>query len=264
MTAEDLLKLVVVGEKYDEHMNEMISNEILIRILERHPEYNIYLFKAIMAGSPEALLQICTLMKIQGMEQEVLKRLEEYHAQISWFIRNATHVLPTKEELEQSKNQSPWIGIDRIELQKDYYTLSTKLGNITLQKAAPLFKGTPSQAIFEQQLEHLCYKRSYEFIQQNPDYTAVLSYMPNIVYGGHYHVYLEKEEKVLDIAANNYYPSKEASNKVLKGRIIKRLSLEEIEGYYAEMTKKDPNINHLGEKLHILALRFDEENKRRL
>ena len=88
---------------------------------------------------------------------------------------------------------------------------------IIRKKASDIFEKTPSKYIFDRPLTGFCYDRVYDFVEENMDYEAVLSYLPTYFGFGHYHVYLQKDDIILDIASNGYYVSKQYSEKVLYG-----------------------------------------------
>ena len=144
----------------------------------------------------------------------------------------------------------------KINHTNDCYTVETNIGTINVAKASVLFSGTTSAHIFQKPLMGECYARSYDFLKENRDYHAVLSYMPNFFYGGHYHAYLEKDSKTLDIASNAFYESKESADKVLNGKIIAKLSYEEVERQFKKVKKLSPEIKHYS-KLHVLTLCHD-------
>lgn len=152
-----------------------------------------------------------------------------------------------------------WPGVNNIEEADNVYILNTVLGEVKVSKASEIFKGTSSSYIFDKPLMGKCHSRSYEFIRENRDnYQVVLSYMPNLLFDGHYHAYLELGSKVLDIASNSYYFSREDSKKVLSGRIIKKLTYEEVEEEYAYLKEKYPDLQNVREhKLYILSLYHD-------
>lgn len=119
-------------------------------------------------------------------------------------------------------------GIHNIQKCEDYYLLDTVLGRVSVKNAKDVFRGTETDDIFRRPLEHSCYQRCYEFLQINPDYKVVFSFMPCRYLKGYYHVYVVKKNIVIDITSNAYY--EDSSFKIpLKGKIIKVASKEEIE-----------------------------------
>lgn len=176
-------------------------------------------------------------------------------------IHNAIYyMLATEKEAKKylTNNISPtdWPGVNSYSNKESTYTINTIYGNITVNKASEIFKNTKSNYIFQKRLSTMCYDRTYEFAKENPDYTIVLSYLPNFFSTGHFHAYLEKENQTLDIASNGLYETNDNSSKVLNGEIIKKMSLEEVEDDYKKITREleyHPLIKQYS-KLHLLSL----------
>lgn len=93
---------------------------------------------------------------------------------------------------------------------------------------------------------------------ENNDYQAVLSYMPNFFYGGHYHAYLKKDGNVLDIALNAFYTSKESIDKILCGKVIAELTYKQVQKKFKAIKNIVPNVDSK-QKLLTLALYYDRK-----
>ena len=178
-------------------------------------------------------------------------------------IHNAIYyMLAQTQEIEKSKfkqiKPTDWPGVKNYHNNKSTYVINTVYGDITVNKASEIFKNTKSDYIFKRNLLQRCWYRSYDFAKENPDYTIVLSYLPNFFSNGHYHAYLEKDNITLDIASNGFYESKSDSQKVLNGEIVKKLSFEEAEETYQTVIKELNNDKATKEysKLHLLALYY--------
>ena len=187
--------------------------------------------------------------------------LNSYNSNYQFTIANAIYYLLGKKKELKPLNINPllWPGVIDIQKENNKYIVETILGNIEVYKANKIFSNTDSSHIFKRELMGQCYNRTYEFLKQNRDYNAVLSYEPNFFYGGHYHAYLEKNSQVLDIAANAYYKTKEFSDKILCGKVIKKLSYEETEEKFKELQYETPEFENYN-KLHVLALYYERKN----
>lgn len=189
------------------------------------------------------------------------KCMNKFNFNYYMSIHNAIYyMLIQKKELVDFKTVKPtdWPGVENYYNNNETYVIDTINGSITVNKASEIFKNTKSNYIFNRPLAQQCWFRSYEFAKENPDYTIVLSYLPNFFSKGHYHAYLEKGPITLDIASNGLYESKTESEKVLKGEIIKKLSYDEVEETYKKITEEindDKTIKKYS-KLHLLSLYY--------
>ena len=95
--------------------------------------------------------------------------------------------------------------INKVTNDKDKMILETTLGTIRLGKASEYFKDTKSSYIFNKQLSGECFDRTLEFVRENEEYDAVVSYVPNIFKGGHYHAYAKCGDTIVDPASNAIY-----------------------------------------------------------
>lgn len=83
--------------------------------------------------------------------------------------------------------------------------LDTNIGKIKLGKASEYFKDTKSSYIFNKKLTGECFDRTLEFVKENEEYDAIVSYVPNIFVGGHYHAYAKCDDTIVDPASNAIY-----------------------------------------------------------
>jgi hypothetical protein len=92
--------------------------------------------------------------------------------------------------------------VNDIKEENKKYNIDTSLGRISLRKASDYFASTKSRYIFKKTLTGMCFDRTIEFIEQNPEYQAIVSYLPNVFIGGHYHAYAKKDDIIVDPACN--------------------------------------------------------------
>ncbi len=183
------------------------------------------------------------------------KILNEYGFNYISSIHNAIYHL-----LEGDEKALLWPGIEDFSIFDGIYKLKTNKGIIMVRRASDFFKNSKTSYIFEKPLKGWCFARSFDFIKENKDYKAVLSYDNNLFVGGHYHAYLENNEKTLDIASNALYMSKEEARKVLQGKIIKSLSYEEIITSFNKLLYEIPDLSCDDDKLQVLALYYGNKS----
>ena len=104
-----------------------------------------------------------------------------------------------------------------------------------------------------------CFARSLDFLYENRDYKAVLSYNNNIFVGGYFHAYLEKDDITLDIAGNALYKSREDKDKVLKGEVLAKLTYDEALDEFAKVLEEIPDLDSDDDKLQVLALYYGKK-----
>ena len=95
--------------------------------------------------------------------------------------------------------------INKVTNDKDKIILETTIGTIRLEKASEYFKDTKSSCIFNKKLSGECFDRTLEFVRENEEYDAIVSYVPNIFVGGHYHAYAKCGDTIVDPASNAIY-----------------------------------------------------------
>lgn len=92
--------------------------------------------------------------------------------------------------------------IHEINQQGDIYIMNTTVGEIHVQQARKYFANTESSFIFQKDLADYCFERTCDFVEQNPQYQAIVKYLPNTFAGGHYHAYAKKGDMIVDSACN--------------------------------------------------------------
>lgn len=131
-----------------------------------------------------------------------------------------------------------FFGVDGVNNDGIRYVLNTTKGKIEVYNATKIFRYDKAKDIFELPLPRLCYARTYDFIKMYPnDSKAVIMKMPNFFYDGHYHAYIEREDDIIDIAANAYYGSKEEASKILCGDIVGKYTFDEIDEFCKQFDK---------------------------
>lgn len=186
------------------------------------------------------LLKIYAALKENRKDYSLEKIMKDNGLKYSAAIHNASyHLLGHDVELGYSRiNPINLPGIDTIEKKDKGYLMHTKIGTIKVYKASEIFKYHKSSDLFGRPLAGQCYARTYDFVKMNPSSsTTVLAYMPNHLYGSHFHAYVEREDDIIDIAANAYYESKEDAKNILTGEVLARYSFEEIEEIYKQFEK---------------------------
>lgn len=125
--------------------------------------------------------------------------------------------------------------INNVTNDKDKMILETTVGTIRLVKASEYFKDTKSSYIFNKKLVGECFDRTLEFVKENEEYDAVVSYVPNIFVGGHYHAYAKCGNTIVDPASNTIYFDK-TGNLIEQGDIIFTDKYSNIGGKIGEKT----------------------------
>lgn len=95
--------------------------------------------------------------------------------------------------------------INKVTNNSNKMILETTVGTLRLGKTSEYFKDTKSSYIFNKQLSGECFDRTLEFVRENEEYDAVVSYVPNIFVGGHYHAYAKCGDTIVDPASNAIY-----------------------------------------------------------
>ena len=138
-------------------------------------------------------------------------------------------------------SSNPLINIEDVPLinkvcnDKDKMILETSLGIVKLGKASEYFKDTKSSYIFNKKLAGECFDRTLEFVRENEEYDAVVSYVPNIFVGGHYHAYAKCNDTIVDPASNAIYFDN-TGNLIEQGDIIFTDKYSNIGGNIGEET----------------------------
>ena len=125
--------------------------------------------------------------------------------------KNCNQQALLNECIYETLSSNPLINIEDVPLinkainDKDKMILETTVGTIRLGKASEYFKDTKSSYIFNKKLTGECFDRTLEFVKENEEYDAIVSYVPNIFVGGHYHAYAKCNDTIVDSASNAIY-----------------------------------------------------------
>lgn len=195
-------------------------------------------------------------LKKKGKHQVLEEVLNNYKINYKSSIHNAIYdLLDSKKE----HRATLWPGVISKEDNGLLYRLETNLGTIRVYKASEIFKNTKSAYIFKRDLIECCHARSFDFLSENRDYKAVLSYNENLFVGGYFHSYLEKDDITLDIASNALYTSREDKEKVLKGEVLAKLTYDEVMIKFMKLLEEIPNLDPDDDKLQVLALYYGKK-----
>ena len=124
--------------------------------------------------------------------------------------KNCNQQALLNECIYEALSSNPLIKLEEVPIvnkvtKSDIITLETTVGTVKLGKASEYFKDTKSSYIFNKQLSGECFDRTLEFVRENEEYDAVVSYVPNIFVGGHYHAYAKCGDTIVDPASNAIY-----------------------------------------------------------
>ncbi len=153
----------------------------------------------------------------------------------------------------------------RIKQKENSFEINLDQKKVLIQKANQVFSDPKYQTLWQKKLANQCFRRTYDFMKINPDYKAVLAYIPNYLAYGYYHAYLENESSLIDIARNIYFPKKEDGEYLLQGEILTKISLKEALQWEEFLLK---NIQGYKESqyatLGVLSYYLDYQNELRL
>ena len=260
MRYEDFYRQAKKREQRDTKKDDAIAENFIDEYLGTAPKSFL-----LWAFQPHIEYLINEYFEVKGTKAEeyFIKLLNSYNFDYSMSIHNAIYyLLATEKEKNSSVNPASWPGVYEIKSENPKYTLKTILGTIEVYKASEILKDFPSIHIFSKPLMGQCYERTYDFLKENNDYKAVLSYMPNFFYGGHYHAYLERDDTTLDIASNALYTDHSSANKILCGDIIAKLTYKQAKQKFKTIKNTIPNIKQ-NQKLLTLALYYDQKRERK-
>lgn len=194
-------------------------------------------------------------LKKKDKHQILEEVLNKYSINYNSSIHNAIYDL-----LGSKKDKSLlWPGVISEDDDGFLYKLKTNIGTIKVYKANEIFKNTKSAYIFKRTLRNCCHMRSFDFLSENRDYKAVLSYNENLFVGGYFHSYLEKDDITLDIASNALYKSREYKEKVLNGEVLAKLTYDEVILKFMRVLEEIPKLNPDDDKLQVLALYYGKK-----
>ena len=243
-------------EQYHENTEKQyldLSNQIAENIIREYKKIGPYI--NIKGTSSDKLLYNYFRLKKKGKHQALDKILNRYNFDYSSSIKRAIYDLLCGER----KNSLLWPGVISEEDDGFLYRLTTNIGTIKVYKASEIFKDTKSAYIFKRNLMNCCYKRSFDFLSENRDYKAVLSYNNNLFAGWYFHAYLEKDDITLDIAGNALYKSREDKEKVLNGEVLAKLTYDEVLDEFTKVLEEIPDLDPDDDKLQVLALYYGKK-----
>ena len=258
MTLYDLIEQYHYKEEEAYRANDLIAKQATYEFLNENIQMNRYYD---FSSYYQALLKLYFRLKKEHMHNDLDDIFKCFNANFSTTIHNCIYSLLNIGDDLEYVDPYLWPGIVNITMQGDTYILDTYKGKVYVKKASDMFSKSNSSHIFEEQLVHMCYDRTYDFLRENNDYNAVLAYNNNFFFGGHYHAYLQKKSEILDIASNAYYTLSDSSDIVLSGTIIKTLSFDEVEKEYEKVKKTMPEIEEMS-KLQVLTLYYDRLNEK--
>ncbi len=240
--------------------------QIASQVLNEYICYPSQLQKLISRTNPMETL-LYNYFLLTGKDRKILCNImEKYNFHYSTAFHSVIYsLLGKKDEVacENFMNPLYWPGILSIHKDMCKYIIETIKGTIEVYKASGYLNETSSKYIFDKPLTGFCYDRTYDFIKENRDYEAVLSYLPTYFGSGHYHAYVQKGDIILDIASNGYYLSKQYSEKVLYGCILKRLTYEKFKEAYHHLLERIPELKQVEHtKLHVLSLYYDYQKQK--
>ena len=240
-----------------EFKNDSIALKILYEFMDKSGSYDL---KYIDMDKPveSLLLNYMSLVNTEKgklLEEIMIKNNFNYYTS----IHNAIYKLLGKSGNKDLALKYP--GILSINEENNGFRVKTKVGDIVIYKASSIFENSNVSYIFNRNLSGKCYARAYDFIKEMPNnYKVILASNPYFFTDEYYHVYLEGNNHFIDIASNSIY-GKKYNNIINKGRVIKKLTYDEIREDYRELRNKDNNINrYMLEKLYKLTLYHDRKN----
>lgn len=214
--------------KYDEYVAKKVLNEFIKR--SKRNDLSIY----VTGYSITDLYEMYAYIRGSRDEGLFLSILNKYHFNYSYSVLNSIGSLLGK---DMDDNPLEWPGIINYDNDGAKYILHTLIGDIEVFKASELFKNTSCSYIFDKELTHQCFYRTYDFVKENNDYDLVSSLISNSFRGGFYHAYARKGDILVDPAINAIYFNRDTISKLYKGMIIDRMS-------YSIVKEKFDGIKH--------------------
>lgn len=252
---------------YREKHGDFLDNEIALQVLYtylRQAQASLLYFE----GSPRInLLHQYALLSDVKKKQILENLLRENSFQYATSIREAIYfLLGKRRELWHYKhllhNPSLYPGVYEISTRKNLYEMRTILGNIKVQKANRVFK---RDSTFQGRLVGCCFSKTHEFLFEHRDYQIVFAFQPNYFSEGSYHVYLERDGVVLDIASNAFYEDKASSEPLYSGNVLFKCSYDEALDIYRKLQQEMPEIMKTNDyMLYTIALYYDYQKNAKL
>lgn len=255
MKYEDLCYQMEISERRPLQKNELIAKKAILEYLKQVNKDDMQLRTS---NAMDNLLLEYFAKKETPDEKILLDILNEFNFNYSMSVHNAIYyLLSTENDDYMSVNPLSWPGVYSIQKNDSKYKLETILGSIEVYKANEIL----DSSVFDKQLMGQCYERTYDYIKENNQARAIISYMPNFFYGGHYHAYVKNEDSILDIAANALYYKKEYADKILCGDKLLELSYKQVKKKYQTIKHTTPQLSDKN-KLLTLALYYNKNTKK--
>ena len=151
------------------------------------------------------------------LKQNKLKESSLLHELLYLFI-----------EQDQVKDMITTPLVKDVTLDNGIYEIATTIGTVKLGKASDYFKDTPTSIVLKRKLTEMCFERTEEFIEQNPEYQAIVAATPNLFTGSHLHAYAKKDDVIVDSACNAIFFDN-TGEMIEEGNIIYQTSVQELQ-----------------------------------
>ena len=151
------------------------------------------------------------------LKQNKLKESSLLHELLYLFI-----------EKDQIKDMITTPLVKDLTIDNGIYQIVTTIGTVKLGKATDYFKDTPTSIVLKRKLTEMCFERTEEFIEQNPEYQAIVAATPNLFTGSHLHAYAKKDDVIVDSACNAIFFDN-TGEMIEEGNIIYQTSVQELQ-----------------------------------
>ena len=151
------------------------------------------------------------------LKQNKLKESSLLHELLYLFI-----------EKDQIKDMITTPLVKDLTIDNGIYQIVTTIGTVKLGKASDYFKDTPTSIVLKRKLTEMCFERTEEFIEQNPEYQAIVAATPNLFTGSHLHAYAKKDDVIVDSACNAIFFDN-TGEMIEEGNIIYQTSVQELQ-----------------------------------
>ena len=151
------------------------------------------------------------------LKQNKLKESSLLHELLYLFI-----------EKDQIKDMITTPLVKDLTIDNGIYQIVTTIGTVKLGKASDYFKDTPTSIVLKRKLAEMCFERTEEFIEQNPEYQAIVAATPNLFTGSHLHAYAKKDDVIVDSACNAIFFDN-TGEMIEEGNIIYQTSVQELQ-----------------------------------
>ena len=151
------------------------------------------------------------------LKQNKLKESSLLHELLYLFI-----------EKDQIKDMITTPLVKDLTIDNGIYQIVTTIGTVKLGKASDYFKDTPTSLVLKRKLTEMCFERTEEFVEENPEYQAVVVAEPNLFTGSHLHAYAKKDDIIVDSACNAMFLDN-TGEIIEQGNIIYQTSAQELQ-----------------------------------